>query len=375
MINRKNLKENYKILNPVSILIYVWILVYLCHSYYWSFSENITMTYTLTTIGIISLSAGFWLTNSNRKKLKTTCRYNPTFLRKAMTCLLTFEILRLLYYSYVVVFLIAGGTIGMLLSDGTLLRNSYLNYDASFVEKLFSFSTNLVAYIGHVLLAVFMFEKERNRWLFFIVITILELAISIVTMSKLSFSLYLVTICIAYINKANSIREQRIIIKRIVPSILITLFGFFLFIGFQRNYMETKDGLSNGVIDGIINYFGGPLQALNILLGKGFAYINRFEHGMVNIGRTETNVYTWYSYYYQVASYIGFLVFPFLFGVLAKKMYKPWKQNLFYDVTITWICVIFAFSFFDLLLKFTVFQFLFVVVWIIDRKFYKRIYT
>lgn len=373
--NKTYLIHCYKLLNPISTMIYVWILVLLCHYCYWGNFENFYISYLMCTIGVLSLTFGFWMNYRSTINVKTSSRvfYNPKFLNKFVRFLVVTELLRFVYYSYVVVYKLAGGMWIALVDDGTALRNLYLSYDANLVEKIFSFSTNLIAYIGYVVIGIYFANKFPKRFVYLGIIILFEIALSVVTMSKLSFSLWVLSFFVSYLNNLDSLYKQKKMLKRFIPAGILLLVSFFLFIGFQRNYMETKGSLEEGVFDGIINYFGGPLQAFDLILDKGLD-ISSFEHGMIYIGRTYTNVYTWFYYFHLLFPFWGIILFPFILGCLAGRIYKPWKHSFFNDVANSWVCVIIAFSFFDFLLKFTVFSILFVVVWWINKKYSHKLY-
>lgn len=131
-----------------------------------------------------------------------------------------------------------------------------------------------------------------------------------------------------------------------------------MLIGLQRNYAETKGGLEEGVINGIISYFGGPFEAFAQIINRKID-ISKYEYGMIDIGLSYVNVYTWF-YYFSSITYLGIFILPFIIGFISGWVYRPWKRNIFFDVVNTYISVIFAMSFFDLLLKFTVFPVLFI---------------
>lgn len=354
---------------------YVWTMVFICHYYYWGNENMWNTSYFLCTIGVLFMALGFW-SSFSYKSLSANIQYDykNSFLSRFIKTFILVELLRLLYCCYVIIYQIAGGSWMSLISDGTMIRNAYLAYESSSIEKIFVFATNLCGYIGFVVMSIYFSKKLQNRWILLIVVGIIELIMSIVTMSKLSFSLFLLTFFISYLSELGSLSLQKKMLNRLIPLGLLLLLGFFVFIGYQRNYMETRGSLQEGVLDGIINYFGGPLEALNIILTKG-VQVTQADHGIVYIGRTDTNVYTCFFYFHKILPYIGFSIFPFLMGYLAGKLYKPWKHNLFNDVSNAWICVILSFSFFDLLLKFTVFQFLFIFLWWFNRRFSYKIYS
>lgn len=356
-------------------MVYVWILVFVCHQYYWGDESEFNLSHFLCVIGMLSMSLGFWSTyrNSSNKLVGKSLDYSPIFFRKFIKYFLLVEIIRLAYCIHIVVFNLAGGAWLMLINEGTALRNAYLSYEPSIIEKVLSFSTNLLSYIGYVILGIYTSKKYPNTCIYLSIVCIFELLLSIITMSKLSFSLFILTIFISYLNSFKTVIEQKKKLKLFIPIAIVILFSFFIFIGFQRNYMETRGSLQEGVFDGVINYFGGPLEALDRIIAKGFGLVNN-DHGMIDIERTETNVYTWFYYFHKSIPYLGFIIFPFVIGLLSGKLYRPWKNSLFNDITNSWVCVFIAFSFFDLLIKFTVFQLLFVVVWCINKRYSNKIY-
>lgn len=351
-------------------MVYVWILVFICHHYYWGDESGFHLSHFLCVIGILSMTLGFWSTyrNSSNKLVGKSLDYSPIFLRKFIKFFLLVDIIRLAYCIHLIIFNLAGGYWLMLLNDGTALRNAYLSYEPSVIENILTFSTNLLSYIGYVILGIYTSKKYPNTFIYLSIVCIFELLLSIITMSKLSFSLFILAIIISYLNSLKTVNEQKKKLRLFLPIGIAILFSFFIFIGFQRNYMETRGSLQVGVFDGVINYFGGPLEALDRIIAKGFAIVGK-DHGMIDIERTETNVYTWFYYFHKSIPYFGFIIFPFIIGLLSGKLYKPWKNSFFNDISNSWVCVLIAFSFFDLLIKFTVFQFLFVFVWYINKRY------
>lgn len=189
-MNKRVIKVDYKILNPVSLIIYVWILVFVCHYYYWPDSDG--SIYFISFLGVCSLSVGFWLTTpssmksvSNNQKIE----YNPIFVKRSLNLFLLLDILRLLFCTYLIVYKIAGGNWFMLLNESSALRGDYLAYEDSLIEKLFGFLGNLLAYIGFIILGIYIAQKREKRWYYLFFISVIELGLAVVTMSKLSFSL------------------------------------------------------------------------------------------------------------------------------------------------------------------------------------------
>lgn len=376
VLNKQSIKNHYKILNPVSLIIYTWILVYICHYYYWPNRDYSNTIYILTTTGICFLAIGFWSSLpaiSQAKDSHISTQYSYKFLKKCVQFLIFVEIFRMVHFVHIIVYKLAGGAWAMVL-DSNALRNAYLHYDASIIEKIWGFSGNLMAYIGYVVLSIYLTSKYPKRWLYFTIVCLFELSIAIITMSKLSFSLFVAAILITYMNKLKNLKIQKQKFRKIAPFGVLVLISYFFFIGYQRNYMMTRDSLQDGVLDGIVNYFGGPLEALGIIIERTKSQYMFHGFESIDIGRTETNVYTWFYNFYYVGSYAGFIIIPYIIGWIAGKIYKPWKENFMYDVSNTWICLIFLFSFFDFLLRMTIFQILFIFAWFINKKWNRYIY-
>lgn len=374
-LNKTVLGGYYVTLNPISVITLLWMIVLVSHYINFDYKDTTWKVYLTIIAGLVFGAIGFWISfknnGSNKKNSKKI--YNLPYLNKLLNYLIVIELIRLAYYSYIVVYAIGGGSWIMLLYEGTALRGQYLNYDESLIEKLFLFSTNVLAYVGYVILGIYLGYKGRNSKIKFAFIFIVELLIAVVSMSKLSFAVFLIIISVAFVNSIKEISEQKRTLKKLLPVSAIVILAFFMFIGFQRNYMETRDSLSIGVLDGIVNYFAGPTEAFRICIEKGVGIIARADHGMIDIGTTETNVYTWFYPFYSTLSYFGILIFSLIFGALSGFLYKPLKHDLFNDVASVWICGFFVFSFFDFLPKFTAYQFIFVVAFFLSH-FNKKLY-
>lgn len=376
-INHCVLSSQYKLLNPITILCTTWMMVFFCHYLIWGNDKNMDI-YITTTFAIIFLVIGFWSSFYQIKDKGTNyydhIKYNNENLMKLAKLLIFFEVLRLLYFGYIIIYILSEGNWIRFIFDNTEIRTLYLNRPMSLIETLWSFIGSLFGYLGYIILALYCSLHLKNRWRYFTIITILELLLSIITMSKFSFVVYLLTFIVAYSNQLVSLKAQKEIIKKILPILFFVFFLFFLVIGLQRNYAETKGGLEKGVINGIITYFGGPFEAYSLVF-KQELNISKFDHGMIDIGNSSVNVYTWF-YYFTSATSLGIIFIPFMIGVVSGWCYRPRKNNFFYNVVDTYICIIFAMSFFDFLLKFTVFPILFLFTAFLNKYckkiFYKR---
>ena len=124
-LNYKFLGNFYSVLNPVSISIYVWILVVVCHNYYFSYKQYTDLTYLIILLGNIALAIGFWGTAKKRvvfrkHKISTkSIEYDIQGVKKILKVLTFIEIIR------IAVFLHGSSLCPMLLNPIRVLFLSY----------------------------------------------------------------------------------------------------------------------------------------------------------------------------------------------------------------------------------------------------------
>lgn len=331
----------------------------------------------MITVSISLFSFGFLL-NINKpmmsncgKSCSNQIDFNISYLAKLVKFLVFIDILRLVYLTYIIFIQMSDGSVSNFMLNSTKIRRLYMDYDPGFIGNAFVFLCNTTAYIGFVVLGIYMARKGLKSNLALLIVFILELLISILTMSKLSFVIFLITISISFLNNVGSIYYQKKIIRKIIPIAFIILVLFFFFIGYQRNYMA-RGNFVEAVSNGVIDYFTGPTEALGIILSGQRVYVG--DHGMISIGRTETNVFTWLRPFYLNLSYWGIIVWPLILGIISGRLYNHKKHSLFIDVSNAWICTILAMSFFDFLLMQTAYVFLFFYSYFIHKYFRRKLY-
>lgn len=374
-INRRVLSSNYLLINPISMLIVVWVAVFIMHSAYFEYINHTPFTYLIILAGVFLFSSAFWI-GVKRAPIKkgVHLQYNMSFLSKLLVAFIIVDIMRLIYYYNLMVNEIAGGGLLYFLANSNEFRFTYLNREFDFWTNVFTFLTNATAYLGYVILGIYVANKGKRWVLGLIVCTLMELSLSILTISKLAFSLYALVLFIAYLTNLKTLREQKRLLRKIAPVLLALLVGFFLIIGYQRNYTDTREaGLVGGVMDGIIDYFAGPMEAFGRLVANPKTKLGTM--GMIDIGRTETNVYTWFYPFFRSFSYVGFVLGTMLMGFFMGKFYNTRKKTFFADMCNTWICSFIAFSFFDLLLSHTVFIFMFFYAYFVHSYFNRKLYV
>ncbi|OON85001.1 hypothetical protein BXO88_14535 [Oribacterium sp. C9] len=402
MLNAQILKSNYTIFNPISIVLYVWIVVFISHHMFYTTESYTFDAYLWIVIGICTLSVGFWITaNVNfvigkQRNEVIHQEYNLGGITRILKAVTVLEIMRLAFYIYHILFIISG-SLQTFISNNTYVRYRYLTYNPGLHWSLFEFFANSICMVSYVFLGILFAKRAENSRKFVLIWTLIEILIAMITMSRLCLMMYIIAFGISYLYNTGSIKEERKEFFKFLPLVAIGVFSFLMFIGMQRNYMASGN-LRSIVIDKIFIYFAGPTEAFGkyIELYKSdwelgqrtFAIFARIldQFGIVqndvvtargtfiDIGDSTTNVYTWFRTFYLDYSYIGIIIIPFLFGILSGAIYNKRDSNFFTCAANSWICVTFFFSFFSYMWGKTIYVFVIVLAYFIHRFYYNEIY-
>lgn len=397
LINRYIMAKSYKILNPLSLMIYVWILVFVFHAILFSVKEFTFFTYMLILVGIYSFAVGFWtMKHVNINSLAYNETYNLVRLRKMLNFFTVIEIFRLLYMVFII--LKIAGSFSVFIHSNTYVRYLYLDRQTRIYESIFEFIIGATCMIGVSIVGIYWVKHGKNRNLYLFFWITIELLSALITMSKMSFILSVIVLLISILNNIGNMTAQKKFIVKYLPLIGACMFGFLMIIGLQRNYTAILDGsLFEIVIRKAGLYLTGGTEALSIYikehessldLGKNsFRFIYRvfarleilensgvLQHAeTIEIESGVTNVYTWFIDFYKDFSYIGFYVISMFLGNIVGIFYIPDKHNLFLDISIPWISVIVIMSFYAFLWKQTIYIFVIIYAYIIHRIMSKRI--
>jgi oligosaccharide repeat unit polymerase len=376
------------------------------HSYYFEEKLYTELAYLCIALGVLFFAFGFWLftklyinytlPNYHPKTQRLIIQgYNHRILIKVMRIFTRIEIIKVLYHVILIIYVIAGSWSNFF-GNNTHIRFLYLSHNPGLVQNIFIFMCNATTMIGFVFLGICLAKKTVNARTTMVLWTILEVIFALVTMSKLSYIMYIIVVGISYLNNLGSVRKQKKMFIKLLPYIIMIVISFLFFIGIQRNYGE--QGLLSTVIkERVIDYLVGPTEALGHLLvdkeqrlGWGantFSFISGIlqnlgfvnyhvttpHTGYVDIGRTTTNVFTWFRPFYLDFSYIGFIIGPFFIGSITGILYNQENHNIFIDVCNAWISAILAMSFFDYLWSQSIYIFIIIYAYIIHRLLTRRL--
>lgn len=404
MLNKKVLKSEYKVLNPVTVLVMTWCMVYIFHSAYYGVHSYTFITYVIIAVSILAFSITFWLMSNKTIVIKkhkkidnnVTISYNPVYLKKMLYTFSFIEFIRVVYYCIYIIGIISG-SFSFFWNNSTQVRIWYMHANPSFVQNVFEFSMNSLSMIGQVILGVYIAKGNKRKKTYLLFWGVLELICAIVTMSKMSFIIFIMVVAITYLNNLNDLKRQRRSIQRIIPFISVVIVAFLIFIGYQRDYM-VQGNLNDMVFNKTIDYFAGPTEALGIWISRNsspltmgastFSFIGGifqtlgittvdisiYSSGFIDIGRTSTNVFTWLLPFYKDFSYLGFVIMPSVIGVIAGGLYNQAKHTLFIDTCNAWISALLAMSFFDFMWSQTIYVFVLFLALFIHKRYSRVMY-
>lgn len=398
LLNKKILQKNYKILNPVSVMVIVWLLVLVFHNFYFEISKNSYITLFCITIGVCFFCIGFWMAaryHFKDRKNSQNKTYNIKTLKNLAVIFTFLEIMRILYMLYVILRL--AGSISFFLSHNTYVRMLYLERNNGLIGSFFEFFFNANGLIGTVIVPLYVASKPKKNYGLLILWIILECAFALLTMSKMCFILSIIVMSTTYLGNIGNIKIQIKITKKVLPLLVILMLFFLLVIGRQRNYSQGGEALLPIVIDKAIFYFTSSVEALNTYmftyesgmeLGRNtfsipFRILQHFSSmnaGMnhaeaINVGNTTTNVYSWFRVFYIDFSYFGFILGPLLIGIIVGFLYSPSKKNLFAQVCNSWVVCMVAITFYNYLWGQTIYIFILIYAYFIDRFLGNKLYN
>lgn len=141
----------------------------------------------------------------------------------------------------------------------------------------------------------------------------------------------------------------------------------------QRNY-QYETSIYDATLKSILHYFTCAYEAFGVFFD---AYTSGSKDVMRAVyvgGNSPTNVFTWYRTFISYLSYLGVIIFPFLFGALSGIFYNLPQSSLAVECANAWIgCMLFM-SFYSFLWTHRSYWFTIIVAYIIDTFFFKNMY-
>lgn len=412
-INKKVLGYTYALLNPVSLLCYLWIIVFIFHYLFYGVNAYTFTTYVWIMLGLFFTAIGFWSCNKKRivigkKNLSGGLNraYDIIYLKKVTKIFTFFKIIHLVYLFYSIVIRIAGSW-GFFIINNTYVRNLYLDRSTSTIEAILAFLFSANVYLGYVLIGIYtakiignpVVSKRERRYAYFIIViwVIFETLSAYITMSKMSLFVFILIFATTFFNNLESVHMQKKQFRRYLPLAVAGSFGFLILIANQRNYAANGTSVVTQVLDKFVLYLSGGVEAFGIIMsteksplymgGQTFAFITRILSRLDLFGSTisihkdavitslgTTNVYTWFYDFYMDFSYIGFIIMPLFMGILAGFFYNIRKNSLALNTCTAYISMAVVFSFYTFMFEQTAYIFVMLYAVIMEKTLLKRIY-
>lgn len=390
-LNKKILSTKYQLFNPITICMLIWLFAFICHSLYFSVEDYTLYSYLMISSGLLFLSFGFWISflfKNNRKsnsinnniERQHITNYNMKFICIIVVLLLIIEIIRvLLYYNYVIKEL--AGSFDFFFKNETEVRNRYLYGSPSLLYSILEFVMNINIMVGYIFLGIYVVKKGKFRFAFLLLCIVLELFSAILTMSKLSFIMFIIVLLVTIFSLHSTRKSQKRLFYILTPIVILGIYIFLMIIGNLRNY-ETiyDDGLRNIVVDKMIIYFCGGIESFGkfvssnnspmdfgthtfVFLVRIFTRLGLYDgkelvmHGQdfIAIGDSQTNVYTMFRAFYLDFSFIGCLLIPFLIGIIIGFLYEKEYKSISMLIVNSWLSATLAMGFFTYLWSYSIY--------------------
>lgn len=399
LANRIILNKSYKLFNPVSLILYVWIFAFIFHAILFGINEHTYITYMFIFIGILWFVLGFWyMKDVCIQRISYNKLYNLEYMEKVVAIFTFLEIIRLIYL-FCSIMKIAG-SFSTFINSNTYVRYMYLQRVSNIYKSIFEFFIGATCMLGVPIVGTYWAKKGKRRNRYLILWIAIELFSALITMSKMSFILSIIVLLISIMNNIGDINVQRRFIIKRLPGVGICMLGFLIIIGIQRNYTQVLGGsLLQIVIKKAGVYFTGGIEALSEYITRYGSRLDMGKNSFMSIhriiarlgivgndsvlqhasaielqGGISTNIYTWFIDFYKDYSYAGFIIMSLLLGGLVGCIYTPQKHNLFLDIAIPWISAVIVMSFYALLWKQTIYIFIIFYAYIIHFILSKKIY-
>ena len=348
------------------------------------------------SIGSFLLSISFLTAQMRRIKVnkKRIVQYKKSALSKLTTVCLIISIAQLCL-SYITFIELADGDITRLFIENASIRADYLTR-----EDGSPIVTSLGVILGvnfRCLLCLFPEAiKQRCRYVVpkLIIILLMELASSVLTMSKEAFLMVCILLISAYSIQLNTKKLEIQFIKKYSIFFAILIVSIILLTSIQRNYTDERyDNYFYAVTGTIYGYIGMPVSAFCALASFPSAYFGGsqcfrpFYNILSHLGiverisiiqdpiRGNVNVYSMFGNMYNDFGFAGIIFLSIIIGILLGLLYYVRQDNRICAVVTNSVILMTMFwGYYDFKLIQTVYPFTIIYVYIIERLLRKKIY-
>lgn len=404
-ISKGYLKDGYKLLNPINILLIIWNVALVFHLYLFGSSNESFTVYIIVGISLIGCCIAFLAGTNVNVVINHKYNYNrgdyftydQRLLRKNLRFFTLCQMVNV-FMSLLTMYRLTGGRLMLLVSNATYIRNMYLARNEGLAVNIVNVIISIHCLLGYVALGIYC-AKKFNKWkLYLFVWTSLVLGGALITMSKMTFFIYIIIVVTAFVNASGSIKVQSKVIKKVLPPVVGILLLLLVLIGMQRNYQTGGETMLKFTLDRAVFYFTSPIEALSLaikqypsewgivkntftLVYKFFARVGVLQNVSITnhlftieTSYGSTNVYSWLWEFYQDLSYIGMIIYPMIFSLFAGLVYSKGETRFGRASANAFVAALFAMSFYGLLWTQGTYFYALIYAYIYDSLFLKRLY-
>ena len=290
------------------------------------------------------------------------------------------------------------GNIKNILFNSSSIRNQYLSREGNFLISFFGSISNMTILILSCLFPIGYSNKLKNINIKFVLVILLRLFLSIVTMSKESFLIFLIIILVSFTeNISKRSLEIRFLIKKGIYFIGVVVI-LLLVIALQRSYIGIRySSYTEAVLKTIGKYLYLPLEAFSRLIEitnnleetKGIysfrpifnilSYLGIAERVSIiqnAVALNSANVYTMFGTMYRDFKEVGIILISILYGIFCGSLYSKYNQRKLSKVYInSLVGMVLFFSYYDFKFIQTVYIISIFYAIILEKVLFSKLYV
>lgn len=283
------IKYYKKWLNPLCLFCVPFLIASLSAIFSDKYENIIDDAIFWIALGIIGVSLSFLFGQTVKIKKKRKAIYNLEMVDKMSKWCVVFAIMDFLLALYVV--LNIAGSVSQLFYNGTYVRFQYLQRKTSLLINVLGWFFAINYYTLLPTLVLSLKYKRKNSKIELFIVILLRLLLSIVTMSKESFIVFIVIFVAIMIDTMETKRQEINFYKKYSIWFVGLVFILLFIISIQRSYLDYRYSSYFNAIWGTVEYyFAVPIISFAALLKTN----SNFLHGRIT-----------FRAFYNILSYLG----------------------------------------------------------------------
>lgn len=387
-----------KLFNP--LLLFSLFLCLACLFSVFNFSVDISRLsygFVWILIGMVCFCVTFLFFQSIKMRVKTNhyVVYNLASVNKLINLccvLISIEFI----VSLLKVLRVSGNFINIFIHS-TYVRYQYLNSQTPVWMSILGWLLSMNIFLFTCLFPMAIKTKQKHIYLKLVFAVLMELAVSIVTMSKEAFIIYLIILLSAFLDSSSSLeKEVRFVLKN-GKWVIFLIVGLLVVISYQRNYLSGRYGsYGEAVVGTISKYISISVACFSVLISQQshplqygrqcfrpiyniLSYLGigtRISIIQEQIPGAEGNVYTIFGNMFHDFGFMGIIILSILIGGFMGIIYQKDHNNRLDIITVNaLINATMIFGFYDFKLNQTIYLFSIIYAVLFCKFFSRRLYV